>query len=97
MCSLAVLVLSVALSSTLFPASAEDQQMTGTVVERSPCCLSIENSKKEQITFHMEAGKPKVGEKVTVYYDPSQHDHAGRPFVQKVEKAGNARKGSTKN
>ena len=46
--------------------------------------------------FHMEAGKPKVGEKVTVDYDPSQRDHRGVWFAMNVEKAGKTEKGSKK-
>jgi hypothetical protein len=47
--------------------------------------------------FHMEAGKPKVGEKVTVYYDISRRDHRGVWFAMKIEKAGKSEKGSKKN
>jgi uncharacterized protein YdbL (DUF1318 family) len=88
-CSLAV-VLSVALSSAVLAADVKEQQMAGTVVERSLGYLTIENSKKEQIMFNLDLGnqryQPKVGDRVTVYYDISQHDHLGRPIVHKIEK-----------
>lgn len=99
MCSLAVIV-SVALSSAVLAADVKEQQMTGTVVEYHPGFLTIENSKKEQFTFHTELGdqryEPKVSDRVTVYYG-SQYDHAGRPLVGKVEKVGKPAKGARKN
>lgn len=99
-CSLAVIV-SVALSSAVLAADVKEQQMTGTVVESSPGYLTIENGKKELKMFNLgELGdqryQPKVGDRVTVYYDISQRDHLGRPIVHKVEKAGKDEKGSKK-
>ena len=99
-CSLAVIV-SVALSNAVFAADVKEQQMTGTVVECPFGYLTIENSKKEQIMFNLgELGdqryQPKVGDRVTVYYDISQRDHLGRPIVHKIEKLGKAEKGSRK-
>jgi len=98
MCSLAA-ALSVALGSGTLAADVKGQQMTGTVVECPLGYLTIENSKKEQIMFNLgELGdqryQPKVGDRVTVYYDISQRDHLGRPIVHKIEKA---EKGSKKN
>jgi hypothetical protein len=99
-CSLAVIV-SVALINTVFAGSAKEQQMTGTVVESNPGYPVIENSKKEQIMFNLDLRdqryQPKVGDRVTVYYDSSQRDHLGRPIVHKIEKVGKAEKGSKKN
>jgi hypothetical protein len=101
MCSLAV-VLSVALGSAVLAADVKEQQMTGTVVECPLGYLTIENSKKEQKMFNRgelrdQRYQPKVGDRVTVYYDISQRDHLGRPYVHKIEKVGNAEKGSKKN
>jgi hypothetical protein len=92
-------IVSVALSSAIFAASEKYDQMTGTVVEADSHfrSLVIETADKQRHAFHMEVGKPKVGEKVTVYYDISQHDHWGRPFAMKIEKAGKAEGGSKKN
>ena len=99
-CSLAVIV-SVALSNAVFAADVKKQQMIGTVVECPLGYLTIENGKKEQIMFNLgELGdqryQPKVGDRVTVYYDISQRDHLGRPIVHKIEKVGKAEKGSRK-
>jgi hypothetical protein len=94
MCSLAVVV-SVALSNAVF-AGAEYQKMTGTVVASDIQTFAIETAPKEYVTFHMEAGKPKIGERVTVYYDPSQADHHGFWVPMKIEKVGKAGKGSKK-
>ena len=99
-CSLAV-VLSVALSSAALATDVKEQQMTGTVVECPLGYLTIENSKKEQSMFNRgdlrdQRYQPKVGDRVTVYYDISQRDHLGRPIVHKIEKVGKAEKGSKK-
>ncbi len=88
-------ILSVALSSTVFATSGE-KQMTGTVVASDAYGFEIETATKESGVFHMEAGKPKLGEKVTVYYNPSQRDRRGSWFAMKVEKGGKAGKGSKK-
>jgi hypothetical protein len=94
MCSLAA-VLSVAVSSGAFAASAEEQQMIGTVVEYHPGFLTIEDSKKERVEFHAELGdqhyRPKVGDKVTVHYEINSR---GWWFTYKVEKAWKAEKDS---
>lgn len=102
MCTLAG-ILSVALSSAVFAADAKEQQMTGTTVESSPGYVTIENGKKEQVMFNLgELGdhyyQPKVGDRVTVYYDVSQRDHLGRAIVHKIEKSTGPRKapGKTK-
>ena len=100
LCSLAA-ILSVSLSSAVFAARPDDGEITGTVVESNPGYPTIENSKKEQIMFNLgELGdqryQPKVGDRVTVYYDISQRDHLGRPIVHKIEKVGKAEKGSRK-
>jgi hypothetical protein len=93
-----VTVTSLALSSAVFAASEKYDQMSGTVVEADVRSFVIETADKQSQAFHMEqAGKPKVGEKVTVYYHISQHDHWGTPFAMKVEKAGKSGKGSKKN
>jgi hypothetical protein len=96
MCSLAV-VLSVALSSAVFAGSEKYLHMTGTVVESGhPGVIAIETAPKESFSFHSESAALKVGEKVTVYYDPSQADHHGFWFAMKIEKGGKAGKGSKK-
>ena len=88
-------VISIALASVGFGAGGE-QQATGTVISSDIQSFVLETATKEQIVFHMEAGRPKVGDKVTVYYNASQQDHAGRPFAMKIEKAGKTEKGSKK-
>jgi hypothetical protein len=92
MCSLAVVV-SLALASAALGASAQ-QRVSGTVISSDIQGFVIETATKERVAFHMEAGKPKVGEKVTVYYDPSRRDHRGVWFAMDVEKAGKSDKGS---
>jgi hypothetical protein len=92
MCSLAVVV-SLALASAALDASAQ-QRVSGTVISSDIQGFVIETATKERVAFHMEAGKPKVGEKVTVYYDPSRRDHRGVWFAMDVEKAGKSDKGS---
>jgi hypothetical protein len=95
MCSLAVVV-SLALASAALGASAQ-QRVSGTVISSDIQGFVIETATKERVAFHMEAGKPKVGEKVTVYYDPSRRDHRGVWFAMDVEKAGKSEKGSKRN
>ena len=100
-CSLAA-VLSVALGSALFAGSEKYLHMTGTVVKpdpgTAPGVIAIETAPKKYVTFHAEAEGAglKVGEKVTVYYDPSKADHHGFWFAMKIEKAGDTGKGSKK-
>jgi hypothetical protein len=102
MCSLAV-VLSVALGSAVFAGSEKYLHMTGTVVKpdpgMAPGVIVIETAPKKYVTFHAEAEGAglKVGEKVTVYYDPSKADHHGFWFAMKIEKVGKAEGGSKKN
>ena len=91
-----IAVVSLALTSAVFAASAEEH-VTGTVVASDVQGFVIETASKERVEFHMEAGKPKVGEKVTVYYDISGRDHRGVWFAMKIEKAGKAGRGSKKN
>ena len=107
-CSLAT-ILAIALSSTVFAAEHDvfehhlkhEKPITGTVVEFGDMLLTIEDSKKEQLTFNVryfdQRYQPKVGDRVMVYYDISQRDHLGRPIVHKIEKVGKAEKGSKKN
>ena len=87
-CSL-VAVVSLAVTSEVFAAGAEDH-LTGTVVASDVQGFVIETATKKRVEFHMEAGKPKMGEKVTVYYDISRRDHRGVWFAMKIEKAGKA-------
>jgi len=93
MCSLAVIV-SVALSSAVFAGSEKYLRMTGTVVESPkegpPGVIAIETAPKKYFSFHAEGegAALKVGEKVTVYYDPSKADHHGFWFAMKIEKVG---------
>jgi hypothetical protein len=54
-CSLIALA-GCALSSAAFAARAEDQRMSGTVVEYNPGSLTIENTKKQRVDFHAELG-----------------------------------------
>jgi hypothetical protein len=95
MCSLAIV--SVALSSAVFAASKKYLHMTGTVVKSEVIgVIAIETAPKKYVSFHSEGAALKVGEKVTVYYDPSQADHHGFWFAMKIEKGGKAGKGSKK-
>ena len=93
-CSLTAVV-SLALASTAFGAGAQER-VSGTVISSDIQGFVVETATKERVVFHMEAGKPKVGEKVTVYYDPSQRDHRGVWFAMNVEKTGKTEKGSKK-
>ena len=97
MCSLAVIV-SVALSSAVFAGSEKYLHMTGTVVESAgqPGVIGLETAPGKYFSFHAEGAALKVGEKVTVYYDPSKADHHGFWFAMKIEKVGKAGKGSKK-
>jgi hypothetical protein len=88
-------VVSLALAIAGFGASAQER-LSGTVISSDIQGLVVETATKERVVFHMEAGKPKVGEKVTVYYDASQRDHRGVWFAMNVEKAGKTDKGSKK-
>jgi hypothetical protein len=96
-CSLAA-VLSVALGSAVFAASAEDLQITGTVVEyhpMMPASLVIETADKKRWEFFIDSDfKPKVGEKGTLHYYVTGR---GKHIAYKLEKAGKAEKGSKKN
>lgn len=91
-CSLTA-VISLALASAALGASAQ-QRVSGTVISSDIQGFVIETATKEHVAFHMEAGKPKVGEKVAVYYDPSRRDHRGVWFAMDVQKAGKSDKGS---
>jgi len=93
-CSLTAVV-SLALASAGFGASTQER-VSGTVVSSDIQGFVVETATKEHVEFHMEAGKPKVGEKVTVYYDPSRRDRRGVWFAMDVEKAGKTDKGSKK-
>jgi len=95
MCSL-IAALSVALASAALGASAQER-VSGTVISSDIQGFIVETATKERVVFHMEAGKPKVGEKVTVYYDPSRSDHRGVLFAMDVQKGGKSEKGSNKN
>lgn len=92
MCSL-IIVVSLGLSGAISAGSAQEQ-VTGTVISSDIQGFIVETATKARVAFHMEAGKPKVGEKVMVYYDPSQRDHRGVWFAMDVQKAGKSDKGS---
>jgi hypothetical protein len=85
--------ISLALASVSFGAGAQER-VSGTVISSDIQGFVIETATKERVEFHMEAGKPKVGQKVTVSYDPSQRDHRGVWFALDVQKAA---KGPKKN
>jgi hypothetical protein len=90
-------ILSVGLGSTTVVASAEEQRMSGTVVEYNPGSLTIENAKKERVDFHAELGNqrytPKVGDKVIVFYEIGAR---GWWFTYKVQRAGKTDPGKKK-
>jgi hypothetical protein len=94
-CSFATVV-SLALASVGFGASAHEH-VSGTIISSDVQGFVVETSTKKRVEFHMEAGKPKVGEKVIVYYDPAQRDHRGVWFAMNIEKAGKTDEGSKKN
>ena len=94
-CSLTAVV-SLVLASVGFSAGAQEH-VTGTVVSSDIQGFVVETATKERVEFHMEAGKPKVGQKVTVSYDPSQRDHRGLWFALDVQKAGKTGKSTKKN
>lgn len=85
--------ISLALAGKSFGAGGQER-VSGTVISSDIQGFVIETATKERVEFHMEAGKPKVGQKVTVSYDPSQRDHRGVWFALDVQKAG---KGAKKN
>ena len=85
-----------AVASTVFAASEKYQKMTGTVVASDIQNFEIEAATKEHGVFHSEGAGLKVGEKVTVYYDPSLRDRRGSWFPEKIEKVGKAEGGSKK-
>src|SRR5947209_5075245 len=89
-------IVGLALASVSFSAGAQERT-SGTVISSDIQGFVVETATKERVEFHMEAGKPKVGEKVTVSYDPSQRDHRGVWFALDVEKAGKTGKGAKKN
>ena len=94
-CSLTAVV-SLALASVSFSASAQER-VSGTVISSDIQGYLVETATKERVEFHMEAGKPKIGQKVTVSYDPSQRDRRGVWFALDVQKAGKIDKGAKKN
>ena len=72
-------------SIAVFAESAEDRQITGTVVQVEFPMMTIETAKKERWEFSMEGGiKPKVGEKVMVHYTVTGR---GKHIAYKIEKA----------
>ena len=76
-CSL-IGVVSFASASAVFAADLEEGQITGTVVEFGDMLLTIEDSKKEQLTFNRgelrdQRYQPKVGDKVTMHYHTGRH------------------------
>ena len=95
-CSLIALA-GCALSSAAFAARAEDQRMSGTVVEYNPGSLTIENTKKQRVDFHAELGNqrytPKVGDQVIVFYEIGAR---GWWFTYKVQPAGKTEPGEKK-
>jgi len=68
--------------------------VSGTVISSDIQGFVVETATKERVAFHMEAGKPKIGEKVTVHYDPSRRDHRGVWFAMDVQKTDKSSKGS---
>ena len=96
-CSLIALA-SCALSSAIFAGSAKEQQVNGTVVECDEFVLVIKDSKEERLTFNPkylgnQRYHPKVGDRVTVYWEIGR---GGAWWAYKVEKVGNADGGSKK-
>jgi hypothetical protein len=95
-CTLAA-ILSIALSSTVFAAEHYvghyEKPITGTVVEYGDMLLTIEDSKKEQLTFNVryfdQRYQPKVGDKVRVHYYFGRH---GVYITDKVDKIENGSK-----
>ena len=80
-CSLTA-VISLALASAALGASAQ-QRVSGTVISSDIQGFVIETATKEHVAFHMEAGKPKVGEKVTVHYYITGR---GNVYAKKIDK-----------
>jgi hypothetical protein len=102
MCSFAAMV-SMALSNAVFAAEHDvlehhlrhEKPITGTVVEFGDMLLTIQDSKKERLTFNVryfdQPYQPKAGDKVMVHYYLGRH---GVWITDKVEKLGNPEKGS---
>jgi hypothetical protein len=91
-CSLTAIV-GLALASAALGASAQER-VSGTVISSDIQGFVVETATKERVAFHMEAGKPKIGEKVTGHYDPSRRDHRGVWFAMDVQKTDKSSKGS---
>lgn len=98
MCSLAA-ILSVALSSAVFAARDDDGEITGTVVRvNAEGEFEVDDGKGAfALVPAFDGPVPKVGEKVRVHY---YHCGSGRKgfhhCADKIEKLGNADKGSKK-
>jgi hypothetical protein len=97
-----IAVVSLTLTSAVLAASAEEGQITGTVVEVDSygCEIVIETADKKRWPMCNDSGygydKPKsalVGQKVTVHYWISKR---GKCIAYKIEKAGKADKGAKK-
>jgi hypothetical protein len=98
-CSL-IAAVSLGLSSPIFAANEQGQQITGTIVKINSGATGIviddgETDGGAYVWFMRDTKygtKPKIGERVTVHYE-----FAGRKmYVVKIEKAGKAEKGSKK-
>ena len=98
-CSLMAAV-SLGLSSPDFAAGEQDHQITGTIVKINSGATGIVIDDRESdggayVWFMRDTKygtKPKIGERVTVHYEIGGR----KMYVTKIEKAGNAEKGSKK-
>jgi hypothetical protein len=91
-----MIIVSFGLSSTLFAASEEDHQVTGTVVKAPDGTIAIEQKNNELFFFKWDTDIPKVGEKVTVHYDIVGPPNRARVVAHKVERVGEGEKGFKK-
>ena len=91
-------IVSVALSSAIFAAGEQDQQITGTIVKINSGATGIviddgETDGGAYVWFMRDTKygtKPKIGERVTVHYEIGGR----KMYVTKIEKADKAEKGS---
>lgn len=92
-------ILSVALSSAVFAARDDDGEITGTVVRvNAEGEFEVDDGKGSFALVPAFGGPvPKVGEKVRVHYYQCGSGRKGfHHCADKIEKLGNAEKGSTK-
>ena len=88
-------MVSIGLNSAVFAANAEDNQVTGTVVQVNESYMEINTGNGGSpfgVYLSASCKPPKLGERVTVHYEFAGH----KIYCLKIEKAGKAKGGSKK-